>query len=222
MEYSLEINTKQIEVFFNNAPRVLKRELADAFDHISRKFLKTFREKRLSGRPGIMMHKGGIFHRFRRVLELASGETKFIDIHARQGKSTSLIAKSFKNPLDMRVDMWTSSRVAEKYEKGGDIVPGARSFDLFNKVSRLMRVPLSAAARSRDSKNPIQGLEFIKTSRGVFLAEKVGKKKLIFHYILKRSVPVRRSLGFMKTWDEMEQARQTIFKDALNNAVAKA
>lgn len=212
MDTTLEVNTKNIEVLFKNAPRALKSELADAFDHASRKFLKTFRERRLSGRPGVMAHKGGIFHRFRRVLELASGDVKFLDIHGKQSKTTSAIAKSFKNPLDMRVDIWTSSKVAGKYESGGDVSGG----------SKMMRVPMSPEAKARSADNPIQGLEIIKTSKGLYLVEKIGKKKYIFHYVLKHSVPIRRSLGFMKTWDELDRDRQNIFNEAITNAIAKA
>ena len=208
----ISVNTKGIEKLFANAPRVFKRELANALDHISRKFLKKFYTERLSGAPGLLAKRGGIFHRFRRVVITSSKDAEFLDIHASQRDTTSAISRSTKNALDMRVEMYTKSKVAGIYEKGGDISSG----------SNVMRVPLSDEAKQRSSKDPIEGLTVLNTAKGLFLVQKIGNKKLIFHYVLKHSVPITRRLGFMDTWDEMESERMAILQDAVSEAVAKS
>ncbi|MDD5450196.1 MAG: hypothetical protein PHO42_06365 [Candidatus Omnitrophica bacterium] len=208
----ISVNTKNIEKLFKNAPRVFKRELANALDHISRKFLKKFYTERLSGAPGLLAKRGGIFHRFRRVVITSKDEAKFLDIHASQSETTGAIAKATKNPLDMRVEIYTKSKVAGVYERGGSISGG----------QRMLRVPLSNEAKERSSKDPIQGLVILYTPKGLFLVQKISIRKLIFHYILKHSVPITRRLGFIDTWNEMEGERVEILDDAVNEAIAKS
>lgn len=208
----ISVNTKNMERLFANAPRVFKRELANALDHISRKFLKKFYQERLSGAPGLLAKRGGIFHRFRRVVITSKDEAKFLDIHASQSETTGAIAKATKNPLDMRVEIYTKSKVAGVYERGGGISAGRK----------MLRVPLSDEAKGRTSKDPIQGLVALKTPKGIFLVQKIGNKKLIFHYILKHGVPITRRLGFMDTWSQMDAERMKILEDAVSEAAAKS
>lgn len=219
-EASVEVNTKDVELLFQNAPRALKRELANALDHISRKFLKKFYSERLSGAPGLDAKRGGIFHRFRRVVITSktdkngdkSSSAKFLDIHASQRSTTSAISNAAKSPLDMRVEIYTKSKVASKYEEGGRV----------SAKSGMMRIPLSPEAKQRGDKNPILNLSPVQTAKGLFLVQKLGKHKMIFHYILKHSVPVNRRLGFMSTWESMNADKISILNDAITTAFAKA
>jgi hypothetical protein len=199
----VEVNTKNVELLFKNAPRALKRELANGLDHISRKFYKDFKNERLSGSPGVQSRLGGIFHRFRRIVTTAKGEER--------NASVKTIQKSYRNPLDMQVEMYTMSVVAGKYETGGDI----------SAAGGLMRIPLSPEAKQRGDKNPILGLSPVKTAKGLFLVQKLGKDNMIFHYILKHSVPIRRKLGFYQTWGDMDSDRVQILNNAIDIAFSK-
>ena len=96
MALEVEINTRKLDLAIKFAPKILKYELADGMDRISKGFLKRFRNRQLQGPPGVRGASGyGLFGKFRRA---------------------SLVSSSIEG---MGMHVFTDSKIAKLHETGG-------------------------------------------------------------------------------------------------------
>jgi len=177
-------------------PDQLKMELGDAFDYLSKKFLKTFRETRLSGRPGLKPHPHGIFQYF----------------HRASLNSTSI--------QGMGMVVFTESQVAKRHETGGYFsnnnrrglaVPLSMRKELFTTDGRL----------KSQYKKPglLKNIIMLKLHGKSFLAKvKSRSREIIPLFVLKNKIKVVPRLGFYETWENMDNLRI----QRLNMAIEKA
>ncbi|MEI8350092.1 MAG: hypothetical protein WCI77_08050 [Candidatus Omnitrophota bacterium] len=193
---TVEINSSRLQKAIRIIPDLLRMELGDAFDYLSRKYLKVFRETRLSGRPGLKPHPHGIFQYFHRA---------------------SLVSTSIEG---MGMIIFTESQTAKKHEIGGMIsnpsgkkliVPLSSKKELFTSDERLK----SQYRKPGSLKNII----LLRIHGKAFLA-KVKKKsrEIIPLFVLKNKIKVIPRLGFFDTWDSLDNLRV----QRLNMAIEKA
>jgi hypothetical protein len=195
-ELTVEINTKDLDRALRMFPKDLKYEIADGMDHISRKFLKTFRQERLQGPPGIRGRPHGIFTHFSRA---------------------SLVSQDIEG---MGMVIFSDSKIARMHEEGATVknpgggklaVPLSARKELFTVDGRLKQ----QYRKPRLLKNvvPIQ-------LRGKTFLVRVKKKlrELLSLFVLKNSVRIKPRLMFYKTWDDMQNDRIQI----LNKSIEKA
>jgi hypothetical protein len=198
-ELRLEINTKNLERAIRLFPKELKYELGDGMDHISRKFLKIFRQTRLQGSPGIRAHPHGIFTHFQRA---------------------SLVSQDIEG---MGMVIFSDSKIARMHEEGAMLknpgggklaVPLSARKELFTSDGRLKR----QYRRPRLLKNVIR----IQLKGKTFLA-KVKKKlrEILPLFILKNQVKIKPRLMFYKTWDEIQNERIEILNKSIEKALSK-
>ena len=198
-ELRLEINTKNLERAIRLFPKELKYELGDGMDHISRKFLKIFRQTRLQGPPGIRAHPHGIFTHFQRA---------------------SLVSQDIEG---MGMVIFSDSKIARMHEEGATLknpgggklaVPLSARKELFTSDGRLKR----QYRRPRLLKNVIR----IQLKGKTFLA-KVKKKlrEILPLFILKNQVKIKPRLMFYKTWDEIQNERIEILNKSIDKALSK-
>lgn len=198
-ELRVEINTKNLERAIRLFPKELKYELGDGMDHISRKFLKIFRQTRLQGPPGIRSHPHGIFTHFQRA---------------------SLVSQDIEG---MGMVIFSDSKIARMHEEdatlknpgGGKLaVPLSARKELFTSDGRLKR----QYRRPRLLKNVIP----IQIKGKTFLA-KVKKKlrEILPLFILKNQVKIKPRLMFYKTWDEIQNERIEILNKSIEKALSK-
>lgn len=198
-ELTVEINTKNLDRALRMFPKELKYEIADGMDHISRKFLKTFRQERLQGPPGIRGRPHGIFTHFSRA---------------------SLLSQDIEG---MGMVIFSDSKIARMHEEGATVknpgggklaVPLSARKELFTADGRLKR----QYREPRLLKNvvPIQ-------LRGKTFLAKVKKKvrELLPLFVLKNSVRIRPRLMFYKTWDEMQNERVQILNKSIEKTLNK-
>ena len=210
MEFLVEANTKNVETMLRDMPRRCQTAMADGMDHATRSFYSKFYKDRLQGPPGINHSHGGIFHRFRRTVTV-NGKRVFLRQQAGQGESTAAIAKSSKDPMNMTVEMYTTSDVAGMHERGGSISSG-----------NAMPVPLNQEARAMlKGKVSLNDLHVFKINDRVFLGVKgsQGKPELLF--LLTHRVNIKPRLGFYSTWEAHSGRREEIMRDALIKALEK-
>lgn len=210
MEFTVGMNTKDVEALFKSFPRRCKAALADGVDHATRSFYSRFYKERLQGSPGIKARRGGIFHRFRRTVKI-NGEQVFIKQSGTQKQTTNVIMKSADDPMNMQIDMYSQSKVAGIHETGGVIAGG-----------KAMPIPLNDTARAlMKSPAALRGLSMMKINGKLFLgrAGRNGRPELLF--ILMRGIRVKPRLGFYMTWDKYDSRRQEIMNDALDKAMEK-
>lgn len=210
MEIILEANTKDIETMFKVFPMRVKKALADGMDHATRSFFAKFYKERLAGPPGIRHTQGGIFHRFRRTVTV-NGKRIFLRQQAAQSESTSAIAKSSKDPMNMTVEMYTQSQAAGIHERGGTITS-----------AKAMPLPLNQQGRAMlKSKISLNDLDVMKINGKVFLGRKrkFGRPELLF--VLTHSVQIKPRLGFYSTWESHGARRDQIMEEALDKALEK-
>ena len=96
MDDSLTIKSdfkEKLQPTLKNIPYRAKLALADGLDHATRSFYNLFFKSRLQGPPGIHHSHGGIFHRFRRIVNV-NGKKVFLRQQASQSESVRAIAKS--------------------------------------------------------------------------------------------------------------------------------
>lgn len=181
-----EINTNDLKAVLRSMPPVLKAEMADGLDHVSRKFLKEFRQRRLSGRPGLIGRPHGIFSRFHRnpidkgkegAGMLIFSESKIAELHEKGGAVTAGSGEKIAAPLSARKELFTSQ--------------GA----------------LRQRYRTRTGRRSLRPIHF---GQETFLA-RINRKtrEVLPFFVLKRSVYLKPRLEFYKTWDSM---RGTIFE----------
>lgn len=198
-ELTVEINTRNLERALRMFPKELKYEIADGMDHISRKFLKTFRQERLQGPPGIRGRPHGIFTHFSRA---------------------SLLSQDIEG---MGMVIFSDSKIARMHEEGATVknpgggklaVPLSARKELFTADGRLKR----QYRQPRLLKNVIP----IQLKGKTFLA-KVKKKlrQLLPLFVLKNSVRIRPRLMFYKTWDEMQNERIQILNKSIEKTLNK-
>jgi len=210
MEIEVELNTKDIETMFKVFPMRFRKALADGMDHATRSFFAKFYKERLQGPPGIHHTHGGIFHRFRRTV-MVNGKRVFLRQQAGQTESTSLIAKSSEDPMNMTVEMYTQSVAAGIHERGGTIASG-----------KAMPIPLNQSAREMlKSKISLNDLDVIKIKGKVFLGRKRKFNRPELLFILTHSVQIKPRLGFYSTWESHGSRREQIMEDALDKALEK-
>ena len=198
-ELTVEINTKNLDRALRLFPKDLKFEIADGMDHISRKFLKIFRQERLQGPPGIRGRPHGIFTHFSRA---------------------SLVSQNIEG---MGMVIFSDSKIARMHEEGATVknqsggklaVPLSARKELFTSDGRLKK----QYRQPRLLKNvvPIQ-------LRGKTFLAKVKKKlrQILPLFVLKNSVRIRPRLMFYKTWDDMQNERINILNKSIEKALSK-
>jgi hypothetical protein len=198
-ELTVEINTKNLDRALRMFPKELKYEIADGMDHISRKFLKVFRQERLQGPPGIKGRPHGIFTHFSRA---------------------SLLSQDIEG---MGMVIFSDSKIARMHEEGATLknpgggklaVPLSARKELFTSDGRLKK----QYKQPRLLKNVIP----IQLKGKTFLA-KVKKKlrELIPIFVLKNCVRIRPRLMFYRTWDEMQNERIQILNKSIEKTLNK-
>jgi len=198
-ELTVEINTKDLDRALRLFPKELKYEIADGMDHISRKFLKTFRQERLQGPPGIKGRPHGIFTHFSRA---------------------SLVSPDIEG---MGMVIFSDSKIARMHEEGATVknpgggklaVPLSMRKELFTADGRLKK----QYRHPRMLKNVVP----IQLRGKTFLARVIKKAREILPlFVLKNSVRIRPRLMFYKTWDDLQNERIQILNKSIENTLSK-
>jgi len=195
-----EIDKYALERAIKIAPRVLKFELGDGFDRISKGFLKRFRKQQLQGPPGVRGASGyGLFGTFKR---------------------TFLVSSSIEG---MGIHIFSDSKIAKLHETGGIVkdpsggrlaVPLSARTQMFTSRGKLK----TRFRRPKSLKN-VQPMRF----RGKTFLAKVTKraKKILPLFVLKRQVRIKPRLGFYRTWDGLVSYRIDILNKKIDNALRK-
>ncbi len=176
-ELTVEINTQNLERAIRLFPKDLKYEIADGMDHISRKFLKVFKQTRLQGPPGIKGRPHGIFTHFSRA---------------------SLVSQDIEG---MGMVIFSDSKIARMHEEGATLknpgggklaVPLSARRELFTSDGRLKK----QYRQPRLIKNVIP----IQIRGKTFLARVIKKARQILPlFVLKNSVRIKPRLMFYQT-----------------------
>lgn len=192
----ITINTKNLEKALRMVPEALKMELGDAFDYIGRKFLKTFRETRLQGPPGIRGTPHGIFKRIHRTMLVPYGGIE-----------------------NMGTTIYTESKIAKLHEIGG--IVEAKKGSLAVPLSARTEMYTQGGALKTKYRYPgrLRNVRLVLLKGKRFLAEFVKRSREIKPlYVLKNRIRIKPRLGFYDTWKSMENLNM----QRLNNAVIKA
>ena len=198
-ELTVEINTRNLERAIRLFPKDLKYEIADGMDHISRKFLKVFKQTRLQGPPGIKGRPHGIFTHFSRA---------------------SLVSQDIEG---MGMVIFSDSKIARMHEEGATVknpgggklaVPLSARRELFTSNGRLKK----QYRQPRLIKNVIP----IQLRGKTFLAKVIKKARQILPlFVLKNSVRIRPRLMFYQTWDDLQNERIIILNKSVEKALSK-
>lgn len=195
-----QVDSRKLQIALKHFPKELKIYMDDAMDHISRKFMKEFRLRRLQGPPGIRSGppgRAGIFSWFRRM----------------PIKSPTIEGSGF--------EIYTNSPIAKLHETGG-----VRT----NPDGGKLAVPLSARTEmftpkgllKKRYKKPgaLKNVEKVKIKGKEYLAKiKKRQKTILPLYVLKNKVYIQPRLGFYSTWNKMEPVRMTILNKAIDKAI---
>lgn len=194
-----EVDTRRLEKALRIFPRRLKVYMGDAFDHISRKFLKQFFKERLAGPPGIKAWPHGLKKRFRRAS----------------------IVSSTIDGMGMRI--FTDSDIAHLHEtgavlsgSGGKKIPAPLSArtEIYTRAGRLRK-------RFRDVSR-IPGLVRIKIKGQQYLVKKKRRSQEIKPlFVLKNRIRIKPRLGYYKTWDSMQNDRIRIINKGVEKALTE-
>ena len=198
-ELTVEINTQNLERAIRLFPKDLKYEIADGMDHISRKFLKVFKQTRLQGPPGIKGRPHGIFTHFSRA---------------------SLVSQDIEG---MGMVIFSDSKIARMHEEGAIVknpgggklaVPLSARRELFTSNGRLKK----QYRQPRLIKNVIP----IQIRGKTFLARIIKKARQILPlFVLKNSVRIKPRLMFYQTWDDLQNERIIILNKSVEKALSK-
>ena len=198
-ELTVEINTQNLERAIRLFPKDLKYEIADGMDHISRKFLKVFKQTRLQGSPGIKGRSHGIFTHFSRA---------------------SLVSQDIEG---MGMVIFSDSKIARMHEEGATVknpgggklaVPLSARRELFTSDGRLKK----QYRQPRLIKNVIP----IQIRGKTFLARIIKKARQILPlFVLKNSVRIKPRLMFYQTWDDLQNERIMILNKSVEKALSK-
>ncbi|MDP2933696.1 MAG: hypothetical protein Q8N81_06230 [bacterium] len=198
-ELKVEINTKNLERAIRLFPKELKYELGDGMDHISRKFLKIFRQTRLQGPPGIRAHPHGIFTHFQRA---------------------SLVSQDIEG---MGMVIFSDSKIARMHEEGA-IVKNPSGGKLAVPLSARKELFTSSGKLKKQYRQPrlLKNVIPIQLRGKTFLA-KIKKKlrQILPLFVLKNSVRIRPRMMFYKTWDDMQNERIVILNKSVEKALSK-
>jgi hypothetical protein len=198
-ELKVEINTKNLERAIRLFPKELKYELGDGMDHISRKFLKIFRQTRLQGPPGIRAHPHGIFTHFQRA---------------------SLVSQDIEG---MGMVIFSDSKIARMHEEGA-IVKNPSGGKLAVPLSARKELFTSSGKLKKQYRQPrlLKNVIPIQLRGKTFLA-KIKKKlrQILPIFVLKNSVRIRPRMMFYKTWDDMQNERINILNKSIEKALSK-
>ena len=198
-DLTVEINTANLDRAMRLIPKELKYEIADGMDHASRKFLKTFKDERLQGPPGIIGRPRGIFTHFFRA---------------------SLVSKDLEG---MGMVIYSDSKIAKMHEEGATVtnpgggklaVPLSARQEMFTSDGRLKK----QYRQPRLLKNVFPLL-----LRGKTFLVRVRKKvwDILPLFVLKNSIRIKPRLGFYKTWDDMQNERINILNKSVEKALSK-
>jgi hypothetical protein len=198
-ELTVEINTQNLERAIRLFPKDLKYEIADGMDHISRKFLKVFKQTRLQGPPGIKGRPHGVFTHFSRA---------------------SLVSQDIEG---MGMVIFSDSKIARMHEEGATVknpgggklaVPLSARRELFTSNGRLKK----QYRQPRLIKNVIP----IQLRGKTFLARIIKKARQILPlFVLKNSIRIKPRLMFYQTWDDMQNERIVILNKSVEKALSK-
>lgn len=208
---NIEVNTNNLNIALRRFPSELKFELADALDHISRSFFKEFGKN-----TQVKMKPRGLFHRFRRVLRTTKG-SKLLDIHGSQSETTKIIAENTDSAFDMKLEIFTRSKVAKIQEEGGVIsASGGHGMAIpLNKTAENLDIGMQAASYKLSN----LGLIPVKLGDSFFLARKRGKKQLELLFILRNKIRIHPNLRFYDSWDKMAGKRTKYLNEAVTRAI---
>lgn len=208
----IDIDPKQINDVAKKYPMRVRREIADGLDHSSRSFLNKLLRERLQGPPGIKARPRGIFHRFRRITLVNGKKARFLRTGGGQSETVSNIAKSSRDIFNLSVEIYTKSKVAGIFERGGTI-----------RSQKPMPIPLNEMARQmmRD-KQSLKALKPALINGKMFLIRDNGTDRPQFLFILKRSTkPIRARLGFYSTFRNHAARHSEIMNEAFVRAMDK-
>lgn len=200
VQLTTEIDKRRLDKAIKIAPRILKFELGDGMDRISKGFLKRFRQWQLQGPPGVRGASGyGLFGTFKRVF--------------------------FVSPTieGMGFEVYSESKIAKLHETGGIVtdpsggrlaVPLSAREQMFTAKGKLK----TRFKRPRELKN-IRPMIF----KGKTFLAKVTKraKKILPLYVLKRQVRLKPRLGFYRTWGSLVNYRLEILNKSVDKALKK-
>ena len=194
-----EINTRELVRAFKIAPAILKEEIADGMDHISRKFFKILKKTRFSGRPGLRYFSHGLFTYFKRVR---------LDAPTIGG---------------MGMEMYTTSKIAKIHEEGAVLrdpsggklaVPLSARTEMFTAKGRLRRRFRSPGRLKNVERMKLRGKEFL-------VKVKKRTKEVLPYFVLKNKVKIKPRLEYYKTWDRMENERILILNRKIDKALRR-
>ncbi len=196
---TVEINTKNLERAIRLFPKELKMELGDGFDHISRKFLKTFKQSRLQGPPGVRARPHGIFTHFTRA---------------------SLVSRDIEG---MGMTIFSDSKISRMHEEGATIksAGGERlAAPLSARPEMFMggQYPGRLKKKYRDPHAMKNVIRIVLKGKQFLAKVKKRSRELLPLFVLKNQIRIRPRLGFYKTWDDMQNERISI----LNKSIKKA
>lgn len=195
-----EIDKRALDKAIKIAPKVLKFELGDGLDRISRGFLKRFRKQQLQGPPGVRGASGyGLFGTFKR---------------------TFLVSQSIEG---MGIHVFSDSKIAKLHERGGIVkdpgggrlaVPLSARQEMYTAKGRLR----PRFRRPKELKN-VHPMRF----RGKTFLARVTKRtqKILPLFVLKRQVRLKPRLGFYRTWDGLVNYRIGILNRSVEKALRK-
>lgn len=198
---TVEVDSSKLEKALRIAPQLLREEIADTLDHISRSFLKRLYKTRLQGPPGLRLGgRGNIFSTFqRRVL----GTGKSFASSAKSKSTVDILSRAPGGVMDMGIEIFSGSKVARIHEFGGT-VSGVN-----------MPIPFPG---KRLTKRAIT----IKLGNRIFLARKNSKEKTLeLVGIIKNSIRIRPRLGFYDTWRGMQSQNIERINTAIDKALAR-
>lgn len=193
-----EVDWQDLSKAIRLVPKELRYELANEFDHIAKKFLGTWRRKRLFGPPGVRgKSKRGLFGRFKYA-------------HLRH-----------TNFGDMGVEIFTDSAIARSHEEGsvvrsksgfGIAVPLRKRKFMFTATGKLKK-------RYKDPRNIKNTIEVeLKGQKYIAKMDRTGEK-LTPLFVIKDKVQLKKRLGFYGEWDAMENVRIGLINKAVNKAL---
>ena len=194
---TVEVDIRKLDRALKFAPKILKYELADGMDRISKGFLKRFRQQRLQGYPGVRGASGrGLFGTFRRAF---------------------LVSPSIEG---MGMMIYTYSKIAKLHEQGG-IVKDPKGGRLAVPLSARKQMFTSKGKLRGRYKNPkeLKNVKALRLKGKTFLAKITKRTNAVLPlYILKKQVTIKPRLGFYNTWDNLTDYRINI----LNKSILKA
>jgi len=196
----VKIDKEKLDRAIRIIPQALKFELGDAFDHIGRSFLGTFRKERLQGPPGVYGDgQYGLYGTFRRA---------------------SLVSKTIEG---MGLEIFSESKVSKRHEFGERVMPAENALAVPIKALSQEEMYTAGHRLKKKYKYPAQLKKtFVITSKGKSFLVKWITGRLRFLSVFKPYVDVSARLEFYHTWDEMQGKIFTYINQAVDKALAKA